>query len=457
MSDVILPDGSVLSSSQIIHSEVLRDENIAGSMVGVVLDVHPSDTVQNLSASLCEDTRGYAHECRILIIDDNHQPNLILENVVIPPSHPAGIDNYEEQLPRGLAKDLVDGKKVPEHFKGIDFSDLDAEFCIVGFIGGNLGRAYVQKWWNHPINKYDPATSNASTAGKPTLKQVDLTKNRFRKLSRVNGVTYTVSTKGDVYVDTSEANRHVKVIDGLPQKSHYDQGGSIQVDIKTSQQLEFNFNEPVEGLAAGSNSSTQSRDPSRPHIKHVDSTPVARGTSRTFLRFKQYESLIKTSNFNLYCKTEGSEPGQATTLATDTVCLMQGEETVASITMQDGKIQLIAQDGSTISISNDQSIAIVSPNGASISIDSSGKIALQGGEVGISGNTSIGGGGGQPTLLSTSYLLAEKAFLTALTAYINGIKPVADPANAATPAILTAIGTFITASELTKTKSFTTT
>lgn len=52
---------------------------------------------------------------------------------------------------------------------------------------------------------------------------------------------------------------------------------------------------------------------------------------------------------------------------------------------------------------------------------------------------------GDAALKGTAYATAEATFLTALSAYATAIKAVADPSNAATPALLSAISTFTSA------------
>jgi len=300
----VLPDGSVTASAQYGDSIIDEDMLVTGSMIGLILSVNPSDNEDNLSSGVTSDDRGWRNECRVLIVDANSEPNLILENVVIPPSSHSGLDNFDEDLPRGLNKDLIGGMEVPEHFAGIDVSELDAEWCVVNFVGGSIDRPYIENWWNHPRNNYDQATS-----GGDFLTQVDIKKNKFRKVRRINGTKLVVSQKGDIYIDTTEANANF-VLDKKPTRKEYDPGGSIQIDVKKTQQLEFNWNKPVEGLSASSDDDNQTRDPSLPHYKHSKGAPAAREKTRTYIRGKEYDVLVHTSKLAIVGEAGGEYAGE---------------------------------------------------------------------------------------------------------------------------------------------------
>lgn len=406
----LVSDGTVLSSANCTHPAVDEDMRMSHPMIGLILNVYPSDNENNLTATSKADDRGWRHECQVLVVDNNSDPYLLLDNVIIPPGSHSGIDNFDEDLPRGLGKNLVTGEAIPDEFEKIDVNSLDAEWCVVGFIGGSLDKPFIQNWWYHPRNNYDPATANEAT-GSTTLDQVDVSKNRFRKLRRINGSWLAVNTKGDIYLNTVSANSGVKLENGAPDKTQFSTGGSIQVDIKPSQQLEFNWNLYVDGLAAGSNSSTQSRDPSLPQIKHTESKPSVRETSRSILRLKEYSALLKTSRVNVQCQKE-EEDGEFTVLAEDKISLMQGDSTVALIALQDGIIQAIAEDGSIISIGND-SVSLANKSGSVLSLLAGGNVALSGSAIGISAPCSIGGATGQPLVKGTVFNASFSEYLSA--------------------------------------------
>jgi len=318
-TEITLPDGSIYSSSQLSLEEDLEDQRAFYPMVGVILNVNPSDDPDNLSAGVeGSDQKGWRHECRVLIMDANTEPNLILENVIIPPNSHCGVDNYEEDLPRGLLRSL-DGQKLSEHFKDHDITRLDAEWCVVAFIGGSIDKPFITNWWHHPLNFHDPASSGQALKGN-SLKQVDLQKNKLRKLRRINGVQMLVSPEGDVYLDTSEANSKLDVLPSV-KRMGVKKGGSIQVNVKSTQQAELNWNTPVEGLKAGSTSTSRSREEALSHIKapvKPVGNPKARETTRTMVRIKEYEALVRTSNLNIECQNTGAA-GNLSATADDNV------------------------------------------------------------------------------------------------------------------------------------------
>lgn len=403
MADILLPDGSIYSSSQLIHSEDLSDQELYSPMVGVILSVNPSDDVDNLAASVKEDQNSWRHECQVLIMDSNYEPNLILENVVIPPSFNSGVDNFSEDLPRGVIRSL-DGTKLSEHFKDHDTTRLDAEWCVVQFIGGSIDRPYIANWWHHPLNFHDPATSGQAVKGQ-SLKQVDPKKNKYRSFRRINGVQTLISPEGDVYLDTTEANSKIEVLPAVKRMGK-PKGGSIQIDIKNTQQLEFNWNEPVEGLKAGSTSTSQSREESKPHIgapKKPVGNPKARETTRTLVRAKEYEMLVKTSQLNFFCEDQ-EKKGDFLVQAQNSVTIAQQPSggTTATVNIADGKIQIVGADGSQVSVLTDE-IQIVTAGG--------GLIQVKGPSIVVAANTSVVGSvtiTGGPTDSPEPVLLGDK-------------------------------------------------
>lgn len=439
----IIADGTVLSSSLCLHPAIDEDRRMSNPMIGIILEVYPVDTDDNLSNSFKSDCRGWRHECKVLVLENNAEPYLLLDNVVIPPSSHSGIDNFEEELPRGIGKELLTGGSVPKYFEKVDPNDLDAEWCIVNFIGGSLDKPFIQGWWHHPRNVFDPATAGKAKNGPSTLQQVNLEKNRFRKFRRLNGTQFVVNTQGDVYLNTTEANSETKFTDSSINRTQFDSGGSIQVDVKASQQLEFNWNTPVFGLAAGSNSQQRKQDASLPQPNKINPTPSARETIRTIVRFKEYSALLKTSQVNIQCQTE-EESGEFTVLAEDKVTLMQGDSVVSTLSMQNGLIRIIASDGSLISVGND-TVSIVTPSGGTVSIAPGGNVLVTGSSIVLGAPCTIGTPAGQPlvkgTVFNTSfsgYLDAESNLATINVSVFNQL------AGACTSPPLSALATYFT-------------
>lgn len=321
--DVHLSDGSVLSSSQQMAEEFLTNDTVM-PMYGIILDVYPSDSEKNYSAQGTFDLRGHRHECTVLAAENFAlQPDVLLDNVVIPPQRPSGIDNFDEDLPRGCSQ-MIDESEYKDNFEKIDYGKLDGEWCIINFVGGSIDHPYIAAWWPHPSNRFDPATSGSGNEG-GALKQVDIKKNRSRFLRRVNGSYVLVSKAGDVYLDTSEANSSVTVKDGKIDRKLIDKGGNVQVDLAKKAQLELNFNDKEHKnprIGAGStsqltvNGETVESDapvtePDLPHSDNgnVQGDPKVRETSRTFLRAREYELLVKSSKILVFADAQGGFDG----------------------------------------------------------------------------------------------------------------------------------------------------
>lgn len=415
MSDLIANDGTVIPSSQRSYADHDNTHRRIHPMVGIILAVHPSDADENWTADNHPLLRGSRHECTVWAADDLDVPSRLIHNVVIPPQRPSGVDNFEEDLPRGCSL-LVDGTTYKTDFSDVDPAKLDGEWCIVNFIGGKLEYPYVANWWPHPYNNIDPSTSGNTPPDQTlaNLTQADLKKNRTRSTRTKNGTVITLNRQGSFYLDTQEAGRTVKLDDTKRTVSNVDKGGHIQIDVKKKAQLEFNWNvKATKGPRHGAGSTTNSpvHDPDLPHDDQPfkETKPSSRETKRTFLRFGEYEGLIKTSNLSVFCETQGSNKGQMSAVAEDTIMLAQGSGTVASVTLQDGKIQITGKDGSTVNVLSDE-IQIITKSGGMVQIK--GTSITVSGKIDISGPLAVGGASGQPPLLGTLYMTNFGSYLT---------------------------------------------
>jgi len=412
MSDVINPDGSVISGSQIEHEEI--DPKSFGSMIGIVVSVQPSDDPDNLSSASSSGKRGFRNECQVVIWDENVQSNMILENVVIPPRNRSNYDDYDEDLPVGI-KGTLSQSDLPPNWKNVPISDLDGDMCVVQFIGGSRERPYISSWWPHTANRIDPATS-----GNDCLKQVDTTKQRSRQFRRLNGVEQTVTAQGDLYLSTAKAASTMDLSGKKPVRREVTKGGSIQVDVKASQQLEFNWNASVEGLKAGSNSQTQTREPALPHLDHskATGTPAARGTDATILRFKKQEGTISTGKMVIYCHKDGGGDGFAMMTAEDSVVIGQGAagDTLATISMSDGEIIIATPDGDSVSLASDK-VTVATNSGASVLLQGTTAVISAGGGVSLGSSPTI-----DQALLGTTFLLTYSPLMIALAGFLPTFK-----------------------------------
>jgi hypothetical protein len=406
------PDGSVTSSSQEEPEEFVYDQETYGTMLGIVISVQPSDDKGNLTASVETDQRGYRHEATVLITSSgNTEPNMLLENVVIPPKARSNHDDYDEDLPVGVSQ-VLDGQKLTQNWANIDPAMLDGDYCVIQFLGGSLEKPYIANWWPHPKNKIDPATS-----GQASYAQFDTTKKRSRKFQRVNGVERLVTAEGDVYLDTSRAGSKLDLSGDKPVRKEVTNGGSVQVDIKSGQQLELNWNAFVEGLKAGSNSQSQEREVQRSHLSHnATGSPPARSTGDTILRFKRQEGTVSTGKMVIYCHKNGGGDGFAMMTAEDGVVIGQGEAgaELATLAMAEGKITISTPDGDNITLDSDA---------VSVSTQSGGAVTLSGDKASVIAPGGLSLGTATPsdavvvgTLFMLTYLPVLNALQKVLTA-----------------------------------------
>ena len=392
------PDGAVSASSQ-QTSRMWAGGKHLYPMQGIILSVQPSDARHNLCADSSSVKRGPRHECSVLVVDNFGTPEVPINNVVIPPPHHSGVDNFSEDLPRGCSKDLIDGLKYDLDLIDVDTSKLDGEWCVVGFIGGKIDHAFLMCWWPHPHNNFDPSTSGRAYK-ETALKQVDLDKNRFRSFRRINGSEFTVNQHGSVYLDTQQAARTVQVRDSKPESTHIDKGGHIQVDVKSKGQFELNWNaKPFSGprIGAGSNSKEPVHDPSLPHQDQpLDTTsPPPRETSRTYIRGKAYELLLKTSNLSVFCEdVDGGEPGDFIVMAQNGVTISQqpkdGSKSAAVVNINDGTISVQAADGSLVSVSDLDQITAINKTGSMVALVGNSILISAAGGVSIPAPTVVG-------------------------------------------------------------------
>lgn len=244
--------GNPVQQSMTVRPEDYVGLNVSRLMLGVIMEVYPADDERNRSSYQREDRRGYLHSCTVLVIQDGRGTYFPLENVIITPDAPTGLDDYYERLPRGCSS-LVTGENWNSQLNHINPYDLDGDWCIVGFLGGSVDQPFVVRWWPHPHNPFDPATSgktnpNASGEGETLIQS-------GRMFHRINGVEFTVTKLGHIYVSTHRANSSLRFgsdlspVEGrFPRTLQDSDGGSVRMWVKESQSLELDWNPPVDGM-----------------------------------------------------------------------------------------------------------------------------------------------------------------------------------------------------------------
>jgi len=209
-------------------------EQISSPMLGIVLSTFCSDDPLNSLAGVFQDGRGYACQARVMIVNDGTQQPTILPNVIITPGSGTGIDNYNEELPRGVTG-KVDGTKYNTDFNDVPMNQLDGDWCIVQFIGGSIHQPYISTWFPHPANRRDAHTGNQG--------DTDTIVQGRRWVKRFQGTRLAITAKGDIVVDTNEANHPIDPT--FPERIENDAGGDIYVNVKAAREFEINFNPSV--------------------------------------------------------------------------------------------------------------------------------------------------------------------------------------------------------------------
>ena len=225
--------GTVSQSSLRKQDSDYGHDNIVHPVLGIVLNVYVSDDEANRSGQAMQDGRGSQIEARVLVVNDGSDSPWILPNVAVPPNSSSGVDNFSEEIPKGVSG-AVDESQLPSNFTEASSVKLDGDWCVVDFIGGSINQPFIAKWWPHPANHRDPTSAG--------LAKNALLQGR-RMVKRYQGTRFAVTSKGTVLIDTSEANHPVKNGKRIP----VDTGGDVRVTIKESKQLELNWNPSVFG------------------------------------------------------------------------------------------------------------------------------------------------------------------------------------------------------------------
>lgn len=262
-------DGTVLNGSLIEDPEDYRDMRFNKLILGVILYVYPSDRPETRSSQQTSDRHGHTHECTVQVVNDGSSAYMVLENVIITPDAPSGLDDYVEKLPRG-SKAHMGGSLVDSSLREIDPYDLDGDWCIVGFLGGRIEAPFIVRWWPHARNTFDTATSGLGND------ETALVQDR-RYFRRTNGVETVVTGKGNIVVSTTLANTTISP-GGKPKLGRFartespEEGGSIRINIKPTQYFELTWNPQEDGIGT-----VDDTDPELPQTNPPDSDPMANG------------------------------------------------------------------------------------------------------------------------------------------------------------------------------------
>lgn len=229
-------DGSVLQSGMRFYEANHEHLRMYHHVVCVVEQLFFSDDSRNQSAISKADFRGTRCEADVICLNDGKDAYWRIPKVAILPRGSSGVDNYYEELPTPSTQ-MIDGTVLDSQGKLVDDFKLDGDFCLVGFVGGNINQPYLLSWWPHPGNQVDPATDDRVDQGY-------LTQGR-RLVRRFQGTKLAITSEGSLYVDTSEANAEVSYNEKGIQRTPMDAGGDVRVSVKPGRTLDVNFNPPV--------------------------------------------------------------------------------------------------------------------------------------------------------------------------------------------------------------------
>lgn len=259
------------------------------SMLGVVLHVKVSDDPDNNTSISSADGRGFRHECLVQVVDDGYGNLLTLDNVIITTPFPTGVYNYHEYLPRGSSQ-YLDGT-LDNILKNGDVYQLDGDWCIVEFLADDLKRPYIARWIPHPQNNYDLQTMGAgnpdSSGSGTTLDQ------RGRIFDRKNGVEIVITSRGDVYLDTTRAmmeyDSSKSSTDGRPPyQIPSKDGGNIKAVLKEDSSLEITWNTQKDGVGVNN-----AKDPEIPQINPKPKSSSQEQAKTNFTRFKSTKNSVE--------------------------------------------------------------------------------------------------------------------------------------------------------------------
>jgi hypothetical protein len=312
-------DGTVIQGSMTVAPQDYRDMNISKLMLGVILEVYTSDQHKTRSAQQTIDRHGFTHECSVLIVNEGY---MMLENVIITPDVPSGLDDYSERLPKGSSI-LVDGSQLDASLQHIDPHDLDGDWCVVGFLGGRIEAPFIVRWWPHAHNVYDTATSGNGYDNKA------LVQNR-RSFRRVNGVESVITSKGNIIVSTTLSNS--SIAPGKDPKQgrfarsiNSEEGGSIRINVKPSQFFELTFNPQEDGIGV-----VDSPDPELPQQNPTQTTPVASSDKpETYIYIDRDQVNFYLSN------TFGVQSGDSATITAENVVQLESDKIKLGVDAED--------------------------------------------------------------------------------------------------------------------------
>lgn len=317
-------DGTIYQSSLMSAPGDYDHERINYPVLGVVTALHVSDDPFNAVTVPTSSQRGSAPTCDVYVVGHGNDNPWIIPNVVILPRGPSGVDDFCEDLPRP-ANFMVDGSKINGNIGSLDLTKIDADWCVVAFIGGSIQSPIMLSWFPHPGNFTDPATFGfplqPAQNGQSDAKTLDQGRRSFR---RTAGLKRTITAQGSLWFDTNESNAEVSADSnkGRIKRKKRDAGGDVQFDLKDTRRMQVNFNPPV---------ALPDDEPSLPQPNPPDGPQQTRKTDLTAVTLDQknvemiagevVRLLTNNKNIEIHAKTKvtimGEDSTDSTILGTD--------------------------------------------------------------------------------------------------------------------------------------------
>jgi len=463
--NIIFPDGEVVASSITMDESDYRLNNLSGCYLGVILSVYEADRSRNILSSRYTDRRSYLHTADVLLINDgyNNTPSVIPQ-VAILPVGPSGIDNYIESLPRGSSV-YIGSESFDISVREGDPFDLDGDWCVVSFIGGNVNIPYVSNWWPNPRNVYDPQTSGQ---GNPDSQGSGTTLGQSgRHFSRSNGVEHVITASGDVYFSTYFAGSYLDTqadpLHGRFGRQLATDGGGVRVTIKPTQPLELTWNDQEDGIGLNNTHDPQLPQTNPPPVQPFAQQPI----TNTYIRITSggaslsIPNLFSTITRDIYLEASrdfdiivGQRLGinvsdfmelsvvnnMTTTISSGDYNLtvdngnieIEATEGQASLTTNDS-LTLISQTDDIILTAEQQNITLTAQQSidlfsqSTINLSAVGAMSLSAQSFSMipssvgTGALGLGAGDQEPVLLGETYTNAEAEFLLALNVWASAV------------------------------------
>lgn len=432
--------GSPVQQSMTMRPEDYVGLNLSRLMLGVILEVYPADDERNRSSYQREDRRGYLHTCTVLVIQDGRGTHMPLENVVITPDMPSGLDDYCERLPRGCSA-LVTGENWNNQLNHINPYDLDGDWCIVGFMGGSVDQPFIVRWWPHPHNPFDCATSGQSNPNATDEGETLVQKGRM--FHRINGVEFTVTKQGHIYVSTYRANSTLRYgsdlapVDGrFPRELQESDGGSFKMWVKPSQAFELDWNPPVDGMGV-----LDIADPEIPQTNPSEASASRDEKENTYILIEQDRAdIMVPEEFKLLSKQRillESEEETTLTVGGDFTADVTGDGTITTTGGLDIDVtqafDLTTTGPASITANSTLDVQVTGAttinSQATLTINATGVLTLGGSSVSISAG-GVSGGPGSISMSSAGVDIGSGALggavggtplVTAFTAFASAI------------------------------------